>query len=86
MIPPMLVALSVHANAPAQLLGPVAIVRNDTRVWVSVGFVDVQPDFLQLLPTQTWVKYTSWDSSRCVVYSGLRVRTIRVASKKIGAG
>ena len=49
---------------------------------VAVGFVDVQPGFLQFLPTQTWVKCTSLDSSRCIVYSGIRFKVIRDASKK----
>ena len=39
-------------------------------------FGEVQPGFLQLLLTQTWVKCTSLDSSRCVVYSGIRVKAI----------
>ena len=47
---------------------------------VAVGFVDVQPGFLQLL-SQTWVKCTSLDSSRCVVYSGIRFKAIWAASK-----
>ena len=37
-----------------------------------VGFLEVQPGFLQPLLTQTWVKCTSLDSSRRVVYSGIR--------------
>ena len=43
---------------------------HDTLGAVAVGFGKVQPGFLQLLLTQTWVKCTSLDSSRCVVYSG----------------
>ena len=50
---------------------------------VTVRFVEVQPGFLQLLPTQTWVKCASLDSSRCVVYSGIRFKAIRAASKNL---
>ena len=50
---------------------------------VDVGFVGVQLGFLQLLLTQTWVKCTSLDFSRCVVYSGIRFITISAASKKL---
>ena len=31
MVPPMLVVTSAHADAPAQLLGPVELVRHDTK-------------------------------------------------------
>ena len=48
---------------------------------VAVEFVEVQFGFLQLLLTQTWVKCASSDSSRCVVYSGVRFKAIRAASK-----
>ena len=44
----------------------------DTRLWVVVGFGKVQPGFLPLLLTKTWVKCTSsLDSSsrRSVIYS-----------------
>ena len=41
MVPLVLVVMSFNADAPAQLLGPAAIVRHDTRVWVAVGFVEV---------------------------------------------
>ena len=44
---------------------------------------EVQPGFLQLLLTQAWVKCTSLDSSRCVVYSGIRFKAIWAASKKL---
>ena len=57
--------------------------RYDTRLWVVVGFGEVQPGFLQLILTQTWVKCTLLDSSRCVVYSGIRFKAIQAASKKI---
>ena len=50
---------------------------------VAVGFVEVQPGFLQLLLTQTWTKCTSLDSSRCVVYSDIRFKVIRAASKNL---
>ena len=50
---------------------------------VCVGFVAVQLGFLQLLPTQTWVKCTSLDSLRCVVYSGIKFEAIWAASKEI---
>ena len=39
---------------------------------IGVGFVGVQTDFLQLLLTQTSVTCTSLDSSRWVVYSGIK--------------
>ena len=45
---------------------------------------DVQPSFQLLLP-QTWAKCTLWDSSRCVVYAGIRFKVILAASKKIRA-
>ena len=32
MVPPVLVVMSVHADVPAQQLGPAAIVRHGTRV------------------------------------------------------
>ena len=51
------------------------------RVSAAVGFADVQPGFLQLLLTQTWVKCTSLNSSKCVVYSGIRFKAIQAASK-----
>ena len=82
-VPPVLVVTSVHADALGQLLGLMAIVRHDTRIYAAVGFVDVQLSFLQLLLTQTWVKRTSLDSSRCVVYSGIRFKAIRAASKNL---
>ena len=50
---------------------------------VGVGFVGVQLGFLQLLLTQTWVKCTSLDSSKCVIYSGIRVMAIPAASIKL---
>ena len=56
------------------------------RVSIAVGFVDVQPDFLQVLLTQIWVKCTSLDALTCVVYSGIRFRAIRAASKRIEQG
>ena len=40
------------------------------RLSVAVGLEGIQLGFLQLILTQTWVKCTSFDSSRCVVYSG----------------
>ena len=46
-------------------------------------FGEVQPGFLQLLLTQTCVKCTSLDSSRCVVHSGIRFEAIWAASKKL---
>ena len=46
-------------------------------------FGKVQTGFLQLLLTQTWVKRTSLNSSRCVVYSSTRFKAIRAASKKL---
>ena len=46
-------------------------------------FGDVQPRFLQPFLAQTWVKCTLLDSSRCVVYSGIRFKPIRAASKKL---
>ena len=48
-------------------------------------FGEVQPGFLQLLLTQTRVKCTSLDLSRCVVYSDIRCKAIRAASKKTRA-
>ena len=39
-------------------------------------FGEVQLGFLQLLLTPTWVKCTSLDSSRCVVYFGVRFNAI----------
>ena len=53
---------------------------------VAVGFVDIQAGCLQLLLTQTWVKCTSLDSSRCAVYSGIRFKAIRAVSKKLEQG
>ena len=53
------------------------------RVSVAFGLEGVQPDFLQLALTQTWVKCTSLDFSRCVVYSGIKIAAIRAASKKL---
>ena len=50
---------------------------------VANQFGEVQPGFLQLLLTQTWVKCTLLNSSRCVVYSGIRFKAIRPASKKL---
>ena len=61
----------------------VAIVLYDTRRATAAGFVEVQPGFLQLLLTQTWVKRTALDSSRCVVYIGIKFKAIRAASKKL---
>ena len=46
-------------------------------------FGDVQPGFLQLLLTQIWVKCTFFDSARCVVYSSVRFKAVRAASKKL---
>ena len=43
-------------------------------------FVEVQPGFLQVLLTQTWVKCTALNSSRCAVYSGVRFKAIWAAS------
>ena len=51
-------------------------------VSVAVGLEGVQPRFLLLILTQTRVKCTSLNSSRCVVYSGKRFKAIRAASKK----
>ena len=45
-------------------------------VSVAVGCVDVQPGFLQVLLTQTWLKRTSLDS-------GIRFKAIWAASKKL---
>ena len=59
MVPLMLVVTSAHADAPTDIL-PSAIA---TIASVAVGFVDVQPGFLQLLLTQTWLMCTSLDSS-----------------------
>ena len=73
-----LLAKSVFAT-----FGNSATGGHDTRRAIMVGFVDVQPGFLQLLQTQTWVKCTSLDSSRCVVYYGIRLKVIRAASKKL---
>ena len=81
MVSPVLVVTSVHADAPVELLGPATIVCHDTRKAIAVGFVNVQPGFLQLLLTQSWVKCTSVDSSRCVVYSGVIFKAIQAASK-----
>ena len=39
-------------------------------------FGEVQPGFLRLFLAQTWVKSTSLDSSKCVVYSGIRFKGI----------
>ena len=50
---------------------------------VSNQFGEVQTGFLQLLLTQTWMKCTSLDSTRCVVYSGIRFKAIRASSKKL---
>ena len=83
MVSPVLVVTSVHADAPVELLGPATIVCHDTRKAIAVGFVDVQPGFLLLLLTQTWVKCTSLDFSRCVVYSGIKFKAIRAANKKL---
>ena len=54
-----------------------------TLVSIAVGFVEVQPGFLQLILTQTCVKWTSLDSSRSVVDSGIRFNAIWAASKKL---
>ena len=53
------------------------------RMFVGVCLVAVQFGFLQLLQTQTWVKCTSLDSLRCVVYSGIKFEAIWAASKEI---
>ena len=53
------------------------------RVPVAVGLEGVQPGFLQLFLTQTWVKCTLLDSSRCAVYSVIIFKMIRAASKKL---
>ena len=74
---------TLSQNEFYQHLGPAATVRHDTRKAVAVDFSDVQPCFLQLFLTQTWVKCTSLDSSRCVVYSGIRIEAIRAASKTL---
>ena len=50
---------------------------------IAVGFVEAQPGFLQLFLTQTLVKCTSLDSSRCVAYSGIRFMVIWAASEKL---
>ena len=60
----------------------VAQFLSHTQQSVAVGFVVIQPSFLQLL-TQTWVMCTSLDSSRCVVYSGIRFKAIRAISKRL---
>ena len=52
------------------------------RMSIVAGFVSVQSRFLQLFLTQTWVKCTSLDSSRSVVYFGTRFMAIWRASKK----
>ena len=52
-------------------------------VAIAGRFGDIKPGFWQLLLTQTWVKCTSLDSSRCVVYSGITFKAIRAASKRL---
>ena len=59
------------------------VTENLETVAIAGHFGEVKPGFLQLLLTQTWVKCTSLDSSRCVVYSGIRFKAIRAASKKL---
>ena len=80
--PPVLVVTSVHADALTQVLPSVIATISMQKSGV-VGFVDVHPGFLQLLLTQTWVKCTSLNSSRCVVYSGIRFKAIRAVSEKL---
>ena len=76
----MFVITSVHADAPT----PTSVrycYNFHVLVTVGVGFLGVQPGFLQLLPTQTWVKCASLDSPRCVVYSGVKFKAIRASIK-----
>ena len=74
---------TLSQNEFYQHLGPAATVRHDTRKAVAVDFSDVQPCFLQLFLTQTWVKCTLLDSSRCLVYSGIIFKVIQAAGKKL---
>ena len=78
-------ALSTSSqNGLFQRLRTTATVRHHAQGSVKVGFVDVQSGFLQLPQTQTWVKCkSSLDSAKCVVYSGIRFKAIRAASKEL---
>ena len=53
------------------------------HMYIGANFVSVKSGFLQFLLTQTSVKCTSLDSSRCVVYFGTRFETIWTASKNL---
>ena len=53
------------------------------HMYIGADFVSVKSGFLQFLLTQTSVKCTSLDSSRCVVYFGTRFETIWTASKNL---
>ena len=84
MVTSVLVVTSIHADAPTYILpSAIACYRFCALKGIAGHFGEVQPGFLQLLLTQTWVKCTSLDSSRCVVYSDIRFKAIRAASKKI---
>ena len=80
--PPVLVVMSVHAEVLTHTFDRHCY-NFHTLVSILVGFVEVQPGFLQLFLNQTWVKCTSLDSSRCVVYFGIRFHSIWAASKKL---
>ena len=52
-------------------------------LYTSSGFVNVYFGFLQLFLSQTRVRWTSLNSSRCLVYFGNRFQAIRAASKNL---
>ena len=60
------------------------ITSSNVRTITSVGQSRVSKiTGLSFILTQTWLKYPSLDSSRCVVYSGIRFKAIRAASNKM---
>ena len=83
-VTPVLVLTFVNTDAPTYRLSS-AIATGFFALVAIAGHHhgEIKSSFLQLLLIQTWVKCTSLDSSRWVVYSGIRFKAIRAASKKL---
>ena len=78
MVPLMLVITSVHADARLIYFHQLLLQFLCPRITCG-WFCRRSTWLLAAFLNQTWVKCTSLDSSRCVVYSGIRFRMIRAA-------
>ena len=79
----MLVLTFVNTDAPTYRLPSAIATGFFALVAIAGHYGEIKSGFLQLHLIQTWVKCISLDSSRCVVYSGIRFKAIRAASKKL---